>query len=235
MHEAHFTEALCAEYYGSDEGNLPETSYPLSYLLLGQEQSKDKDVLKELKKTKSRYALKAFTAGGKTRDLICHNDKIVVPKSLQSRIVQWYHDYLGHPGINRTEETICQHLWWPKMRNQITNSVSSCLTCQRNKRRNRKFGHLPEKEAEAQPWDKMCINLIGPYAICRKSQDNLICKCVTMIDPATGWFEIHQYDDKRAITVANIAEEEWFCRYPWPTQVTSDHGSEFIGYDFRQC
>jgi transposase InsO family protein len=55
-----------------------------------------------------------------------------------------------------------------------------------------------------------------------------------MIDPATGWFEIHQYDDKRAITVANIAEEEWFSRYPWPTQVTFDRGSEFIGNEFKK-
>jgi hypothetical protein len=54
-----------------------------------------------------------------------------------------------------------------------------------------------------------------------------------MIDPATGWFEIHQYDDKRAITVANIAEEEWFSRYPWPTQVTYDRGTEFIGQEFH--
>jgi transposase InsO family protein len=55
-----------------------------------------------------------------------------------------------------------------------------------------------------------------------------------MIDPATGWFEIHQYDDKRAITVANIAEEEWFSRYPWPTQVTFDRGSECIGHEFKK-
>jgi hypothetical protein len=41
-----------------------------------------------------------------------------------------------------------------------------------------------------------------------------------MIDPATGWFEIYQYDDKRSITVANITEQEWFSRYPWPTQIT---------------
>ena len=54
-----------------------------------------------------------------------------------------------------------------------------------------------------------------------------------MIDPATGWFEVHQYDDKRSITVANIAEQEWFSRYPWPTQVTFDRGSEFIGHDFQ--
>lgn len=54
-----------------------------------------------------------------------------------------------------------------------------------------------------------------------------------MIDPATGWFEIQQYDDKCSITVANIVEQEWFSRYPWPTQVTFDRGSEFIGQDFK--
>jgi hypothetical protein len=91
--------------------------------------------------------------------------------------------------------------------------VSSCDSCQKNKKKTKQFGHLPEKEAEAQPWDnKMCIDLIGPYTIRRKGQKDLIYKCVTMIDPATGWFKIHQYDDKRAITVANIAEEERFSR-----------------------
>ena len=54
-----------------------------------------------------------------------------------------------------------------------------------------------------------------------------------MIDPATGWFEIHPYDDKKSITVANIVEQQWLSRYPWPTQVTFDRGSEFIGKDFR--
>jgi transposase InsO family protein len=55
-----------------------------------------------------------------------------------------------------------------------------------------------------------------------------------MIDPATSWFEIHQYNDKQEITVANIAKEEWFSRYPWPTQVISDCGSEFIGHEFKK-
>src|SRR5688500_15805739 len=80
----------------------------------------------------------------------------------------------------------------------------------------------------------MCIDLIGPYKIRRKGKPDLVCKCVTMIDPASGWFEIHQYDDKRSITVANIAEQEWFSRYPWPTQVTFDRGNGFIGKDFTK-
>ena len=61
-----------------------------------------------------------------------------------------------------------------------------CPTCQKNTQDNPKFGHLPPKEAEATPWDRMCVDLIGPYKIRRKSQETLVCKCVTMIDPATG-------------------------------------------------
>jgi hypothetical protein len=78
----------------------------------------------------------------------------------------------------------------------------------------------------------MCIDFIGPYQIRRKGKKTLICKCVTMIDPATGWFEMHQYDDKQSITIANIAEQEWFSRYPWPTQIMFDRGGEVIGHEF---
>ena len=102
------------------------------------------------------------------------------------------------------------------MRDHITIIVSTCLSCQKNKRRHKKYGHLPEKLAETTPWDRLCVDLIGPYTIRQKGQSNLICRAVTMIDPATGWFEISQYDDKRSITVANVVEQEWLARYPWP-------------------
>ena len=75
-------------------------------------------------------------------------------------------------------------------------------------KKQKKYGILPPKEAEALIWDKMYIDLIGPYKIRRKGEPDLVCKCVTMIDPASGWFEILQYNDKRSITVANIAEQE---------------------------
>jgi hypothetical protein len=34
-----------------------------------------------------------------------------------------------------------------------------------------------------------------------------------MIDPATGWFKIKQYNDKKSIKVANIVEQEWLAQY----------------------
>jgi hypothetical protein len=96
---------------------------------------------------------------------MCYNNKIVVPKQLQQHVIDWYHITLCHPVINRTEATTTQHLFWPKMRDQITNYVQACPICQRNKHKVKKYGWLLPKETEAEvtSWDKMCIDLIGPY------------------------------------------------------------------------
>ena len=82
------------------------------------------------------------------------------------------------------------------MQADIRKHVDTCDTCQRTKTYKRKYGHLPEKTAEAVPWERLCVDLIGPYKIERIGQEDLELKAVTMIDPATSWFEVVQYDDK---------------------------------------
>ena len=220
--------------YGMEHSQDQVAMYPLSYKHLNLAQKEDTHLMTTLKHNKKKYELKDFHGGGKVWSLISYKGKIVVPKVVTKHVISWYHTMLCHPGVNRTEETIAQHLWWPEMREQIRKHCVKCHICQKNKRDQRRFGHLPPKEAEVKPWDKMCIDLIGPYTIRRKGRPNLICKAVTMIDPATGWIEINQYEDKKSISIANIAEQEWLCRYPWPTQVTFDRGSEFMGEDFRK-
>ena len=49
-----------------------------------------------------------------------------------------------------------------------------------------------------------------------------------MIDPATGWFKMREIPNKEAITIANLVEQTWFTRYPWPSQVIFDRGKEFM-------
>ena len=53
-----------------------------------------------------------------------------------------------------------------------------------------------------------------------------------MIDPVTGWFEIAQYEDKRAVSIANLVETTWVYRCPRPIEITYDQGKEFIGHNF---
>ncbi len=75
--------------------------------------------------------------------------------------------------------------------------------------------------------------MIGPYQTRRKGKKTLRLQAIAMIDPATGWFEIVQSETKTADVVANRAEITWLSRRPWPTRITYDHGSEFIGSEFQ--
>jgi len=50
---------------------------------------------------------------------------------------------------------------------------------------------------------------------------------MTMIDPATGFFNIVDIGQKTADVIANWLEIHWLSRYPWPTEITIDKASEF--------
>ena len=207
---------------------LPPHAYPLRFQTIDRAQRQDSALLSLIKKGTPGYHLKTFHGGGKAIDLICHHGKISMPQALQKRTVQWYHDILCHPGRTRTEATINQHFYWKNMRKDVETLCKTCPICQMNKRGKKKYGHLPEKEAEATPWDKLCVDLIGPYTIKRTKKKALTLWCVTMIDPATGWFELRTIPTKQADVIANLVEQTWLCRYPWPTQIIFDRGSEFM-------
>ena len=104
-----------------------------------------------------------------------------------------------------------------------------CDACQRTKRNKKKYGHLPPKQAETIPWETLCIDVIGPYKIKRKTSKSTLCLwALTMIDPATGWFEIKEIESKRADYIANYLEQTWLNRYPWPQTIICDRGTEFF-------
>ena len=56
---------------------------------------------------------------------------------------------------------------------------------------------------------------------------------LTMIDPATGWFEIVQANSKTATSIQDLFHNTWLARYPRPQFIVLDNGGEFKG-EFKQ-
>ena len=102
----------------------------------------------------------------------------------------WYHHYLQHPGHTRLEHTIAATMYWKSLRSDVRRHVKRCRTCQLGKKRKRLYGKLPTKIAETIPWRSVAVDLIGPYTLKGKDGTILDFMCLTMIDPATGWFEL---------------------------------------------
>ncbi len=82
---------------------------------------------------------------------VCKDDWLVIPKPLQVHAVKWYHHYLQHPGHTRLEETMNTAMYWKGMHTTIRSLTKSCKSCQVNKRRSQKYGHLPPKTVYAVP------------------------------------------------------------------------------------
>jgi hypothetical protein len=59
-----------------------------------------------------------------------------------------------------------------------------------NKRRQLKNGHLPPKIVISTPWEALDVDLIGPYTLKGKDSSAVDFMALTMINPASSWFEI---------------------------------------------
>ncbi len=136
-------------------------SFPISITLIKSFQQRDKALVKKAESIDPAYTISPFRGGA----VICHNHKVVIPQQLRNHVVKWYHEMLCHPGEKRTEETIRQHLTWPGLKTDVIKHIKKCPNCQRNKKQKKKYGHLPPKLAESQPWEHLCVDMIGPYQI----------------------------------------------------------------------
>ena len=57
---------------------------------------------------------------------------------------------------------------------------------------------MPHKQAEKNPWDKLFLELIGPYIIPLKGKNSLKLWCLIMIDHTTGWLDTAKITNKTA-------------------------------------
>ena len=232
-----YTEEHFAECFAASDESFPQ-HYPASHAELHHEQQKDKKLRTALR-TSPSFVEKEFKFGDASYKLVVHNDKIVVPTNMQEKVVKYYHELLLHPGEQRTELTIGQHYYWKNMRDMVQTVCRACSICQLTKTKQAKYGLLPQKDPDVIPWHTCQIDLIGCYyfgpATIKRGKKRIPnpnraqLHCITMIDPATGWFEIAEIENKQADTVANVFEMTWLSRYPWPTEVILDRGTEFKG------
>ena len=164
----------------NDEGEI----YPLTVEEIATAQKKDKAIQKD--KLSLKYERKLV----ENTYVLCKDGRLVIPKKLQKRAIAWYHHYLQHPGHTRLEETLKQAMYWTEMRKSVRQFVKGCKSCQTNKRSKHSYGKLPPKLVITNPWEALCLDLVGPYTIKGKDGSEIDFMCLTMIDPASSWFEL---------------------------------------------
>ena len=140
-------------------------------------------------------------------------------------------------------------MYWKGLRTTVQSHVKKCHSFQVNKCRQHKYGKLPAKLTIANPWEGLCVDLIGPYTLKGKTSTNwLFCASQWSTQQQAGLklpeldipirtkrqtgkgtcIQTKQpYFNKMSALVGTIVNTTWFSHYPSSQYIINNNRSEF--------
>ena len=74
---------------------------------------------------------------------------------------------------------------WPGLTQDVECLCSTCQVCQLTKKERKKYGLLPPKIAESDPWVMVCVDLVGPLRLLKPLISRPVPSRICFIIP--GW------------------------------------------------
>ncbi len=142
--------------------------------------------------------------------------------------IKIFHHNLAHPGAKRLYKTI-QYLLDGITRADVEKVSECCNTCMENKNIKNVHGYLKGSIVFSNPWEKICVDIIGPLELENNSKIYLF----HIIDQSTRLSELKRMKFITAQEAVKIHKKEWFMKYPLPKTIVSDNGKQFTSKKFE--
>lgn len=158
-----------------------------------------------------------------------HGDRLAVPQVARWKLLQKFHDGMGHCGLKRCEEALKAKYWFPKMTKFIKKYVTSCLDCAFRK------GHYGKLEGMLHPIPKpdvpmetVHIDHVGPFP--KTTRNN---QYILVITDAFSKFVIARLT--RTLSSAETVRmlRDVFSMFGFPSTIVSDRGLAFCSRYFK--
>src|ERR1700730_12055636 len=160
-------------------------------------------------------------------------DKIWVPQNLTQKILELHHSSRTavHPGIGKTQVAIAKYWYWPTLKKDTCEYVTTCDVCQRTKpRRGLKPALLHPLPVPTRPWQVISWDLIGPLSDSARFDMILVIK-----DYFTKSIIIRPIQQElTAQGAAMILLEHVYTNYRLPEKIVSDCGGQFVSKFMRE-
>ena len=154
-----------------------------------------------------------------SNDLLLYRDRIVIPVSLRSEIIETIHE--GHQGVSKCLDHAKMTVWWPGISRLIKENVSACEFCQIHRSSHHKEPLRPTS-LPLHPWQKISADLFQA-----KQQHFLV-----VMDYYSRYLEIAYLPDISSATVIGKMKN-MFARWGVPEDIVSDNGTQFTSAAFQ--
>ena len=81
-----------------------------------------------------------------------------------------------------------------------------------------------------EPWNSVNIDMVGPLTVKTPAKTHQL-QVLTMIDPATGWFEVKDMKHQTADACMAAFDDTWLSCYPQPQILGYNNGSKYKKFE----
>jgi hypothetical protein len=157
--------------------------------------------------------------------------RIMLPRQLEYRVINYVHNLLGHPGTDKCMNQISQSFYLKNLGRKIRKFVAHCDICQRVKHPNRayeieKLSHLPRK-----PGELMTLDLYGPLPMGRGGVKYLLV-CLEVFSRHVTLYPLRTATTRSCLIKLKT---HYFPKVLQPLTIMSDHGSQFASPSWRKA
>jgi transposase InsO family protein len=157
--------------------------------------------------------------------------QIIVPKQLRQACMYLLHDQLGHPGRERTLDTIKLNYQWIGIGEDVKQYVKDCRFCKLRKVDNfRAKVPIQEYNRMGRPLDRVHADLAGPF---QPTEGTMYVYILIIKDALTKFLILVPLADKTAETVTRAFTTQVLNHYGPPKMLITDKGTDFVNKQMR--
>lgn len=168
-----------------------------------------------------------------TKDTNSDNEERKVltdPNDINKIIKEFHLSPLGaHQGVYRTYKRIRSYFYFPRMFSVISDFISRCEHCQRNKVC--KPTRVPMKitTTAKKPFQKIFLDIVGPLPLSHYGNKYIL----TMQDDLSKFITLVPLPNQESEVVAKGFVENFICLYGTPESIVTDQGTNFMSEIFK--
>ena len=172
--------------------------------------------------TLSRVKNQLTVATLENGDILLHETKLVIPRSLQRKVIQIAHE--GHQGIVRTKQLLREKVYFPNIDKLVEETCQSCIPClaatEKNVPEPLKMSKMPENA-----FDEVSLDFCGPFPDGKY--------LLVLIDEHSRFPIVEILSSINAKTVLPVLDKI-FSEYGIPKTLKSDNGAPMNSHMFAQ-
>ncbi|KFD64011.1 hypothetical protein M514_12797 [Trichuris suis] len=168
-----------------------------------------------------RWALRAEIRDHGAQKLLAMGKRVIIPEKVRSRVLKLLHE--THPGTVRMKALARSYVWWPRLDNDIEDTVKKCRVCQETRNAPNRAPVNPWERAE-RPWSRLHVDFAGPF------QGQLF---LIVVDSHSKWLDVSPVQATSAKAVIDKLAL-LFATHRLPEVIVTDNGTAFTASEFKE-